>query len=434
MNSSAKYQQATQATIDDLQAIAKARRLTRLTLPEIDAVIEQVGKVIPAGNVPGMILSGLTNISGNHVQPQKARQDINILFSEVSLFYEKAKFTTVFGGPAAVIWGYQNLLKLAGKNSETAFPEGIWQFYVDYALREDTARHANETHGFDTLLNQNKIQLIKVDRLTAWVMAAVTCLHQYHQLLANEWYERTALWLLEGTHEKDLYNEWDKRKPYARDADGAQADYPTYRKRKFDEFIKNSMPHTAQKDWAAKLNDAADRSLVSYQKQMNILAYLEPSSFGETRIAFPIEQASIGIIHRDNYFLLPACEPGTSQPLDVRTARSQIAKILSAPPSKPVGLKMLANMKRSEYSAARKKINATAQGNLEKLRHGPFLINCSPTSSPALLSEIRQGERGVGDSVLNRSTDHGPRTTDYGPRTTDYGLRTTDCGLRTTDY
>jgi len=393
-------QQAKQATIDDLQAIARARKLTRLTLPEIDAVIDQVGKVIPAGNVPGMILSGLTNISGNHVQPQKARQDINILFNEVSLFYEKAKFTTVFGGPAAVIWGYQNLLKLAGKNSETAFPEGVWQFYVDYALREDTARHANETHGFDTLLNQNKIKLNKVDRLTAWVMAAVTCLHQYQQLLANEWYERTALWLLESTHEKDLYNEWEKQKPYTRDADGADAEYPTYRRRKFDENIIGSIPRAAQNDWAAKLRDAADRSLASYQKQMSILAYLEPSSFGETRTAFPIEQASICIIHRDNYFLLPACEPGTSRPLDVRTARSQIAKILAAPPSKPVGLKTLASMKRSEYLAVRKKMNITTQANLENLRHAPILINCNPTVSPALLSEIRQGERGVGDHAL----------------------------------
>src|SRR6185436_5456477 len=92
MNSSGRYQQATQATTEDVENVAKslaARRLTKLTLPEIEAVADLVGKVIPAGNVPGMILSGLTNISGNHVQPQKARQDINILFREVSLFFEQ---------------------------------------------------------------------------------------------------------------------------------------------------------------------------------------------------------------------------------------------------------------------------------------------------------------------------------------------------------
>ena len=248
-----------------------------------------------------MILSGLTSISGNHVQPQKARQDINILFKEVSLFFEQAKYGTVFVGPAAIIWGYQNLLKLAGKDAESAFPEGIWQFYVDYALREDTARHANETQGFDMLLDQNNIRLSEVDRLTAWVMAAITCLHQYRQLLANEWYERTSVWLLQDlVGGNDLYNEWDKQKPYARDASGAQYDYPTYRRLKFDEYLKtitSPLPPATQNDWNVKLKEAAERSLASYQKQLSILAYLEPTSYGETRMPISLEQASVGVIH-----------------------------------------------------------------------------------------------------------------------------------------
>src|SRR5215813_14142169 len=216
MKSTVSYERATQATIENLQLVAKSlsdRRLTRLSLPEVEAVVDLVAKVIPAGNVPGMILSGLTQISGSHVQPQKARQDINILFKEVSLFFEQAKYGTMFAGPAAIIWGYQNLLKLAGKDAESAFPEGVWQFYVDYALREDTARHANETRGFDALLNQNQIQLSEVDRLTAWCMASVSTLHQYLALLASEWYERTALWLLqEIVGGNNLYEEWEKQK------------------------------------------------------------------------------------------------------------------------------------------------------------------------------------------------------------------------------
>ena len=174
MSKQSDFERATQETANNLQKVTKSqalRRLTKLSLPELDAVVDLVSKIIPAGNVPGMILSGLTRISGNQVQPQKARQDINILFKEVNLFFERAKFSAVFGGPAAVIWGYQNLLRLAGKDPESAFPEGIWQFYVDYALREDTARHANETNGFDKLLNKNKIVLSDTDRLTAWVMA-----------------------------------------------------------------------------------------------------------------------------------------------------------------------------------------------------------------------------------------------------------------------
>ncbi len=213
MSSNSNYECATQETAENLQTIAKSlalQKLTKLSLPEVDAVVGLVAKVIPAGNVPGMILSGLTRISGNRVQPQKARQDINILFKEALLFFEQAKYGAIFAGPAAIIWGYQNLLKLAGKDQESAFPEGIWQFYVDYALREDTARHANETYGFDSLLEQNNIQLNEVDRLTAWAMSAVTCLHQYQALLAGEWYERTALWFLqEATGLENLYIEWE---------------------------------------------------------------------------------------------------------------------------------------------------------------------------------------------------------------------------------
>ena len=408
MNSSGRYQQATQATTEDVENVAKslaARRLTKLTLPEIEAVADLVGKVIPAGNVPGMILSGLTNISGNHVQPQKARQDINILFREVSLFFEQAKYGTMFAGPAAIIWGYQNLLKLAGKDSESAFPEGVWQFYVDYALREDTARHANETNGFDAILDQNDIQLNEVDRLTAWVMAAITSLHQYHQFLANEWYERSALWLLQELIEDiDLYAEWDKQKPYQRAADGASYTYPEYRRLKFEQYLQNkagSLPTGARNDWNAKLTEATERSLASYQKQLNILAYLEPSSFGETRIEFPLGQACVGIIHHGNYFLLPACEPGTTNPLDVRTARSQIARLLESPPPQPAGMKMIACLKRSEFATLRKKMNNVVQAGLERLRYAPILLNWDhQTDSTALLADIRQGERGVGDHPL----------------------------------
>ena len=78
------------------------------------------------------------------------------------------------------------MLKLAGVSPEDAFPEGTWQYYVEFAFREDTARHANETPGFDTILNYHQIYLDGLERLTAWAMAAITALHQYPHILANE--------------------------------------------------------------------------------------------------------------------------------------------------------------------------------------------------------------------------------------------------------
>lgn len=398
---------ATKDTAENLQKVARSlalERLTQLSLPEVDAVVDEVAKIIPAGNVPGMILSGLTRISGRNVQPQKAKQDINILFNEVSIFLEQIKYGAFFAGPAGIIWGYQNLLKLAGKDPESAFPEGVWQFYVDYALREDTARHANETHGFDTILDQNKIHLTDTDRLTAWVMASVMCLHQYNSLLASEWYERSATWLLQEILGKnDLYTIWEKQKPYGRDAEGAGYDYPAYRRLKFAQFLKqitDSMRHSNYTEWDNKLNELITTSLPAYQKQMSIIAYLDPSPFGETRVPISLKQARIGIIHNGNYYLLPVCEPGTSSPLDVRTARVQVAKILSDHREISTGLSDIARIRRADIMSLRKKASPTLQSQLEKLRYAPIMINYDKRDSSMLLSEIRQGERGVGDHAL----------------------------------
>jgi hypothetical protein len=402
-----RYDRATKETAENLQVVAKSlalQKLTKLSLPQVEAVVDLVAKVIPAGNVPSMILSGLTRIAGKNVQPQKAKQDINILFKEVSVFMEQAKYSAIFVGPAAIIWGYQNLLKLAGKDPESAFPEGIWQFYVDYALREDTARHANETNGFDTLLDQNNIHLTDADRLTAWAMASVNCLHQYHSLLASEWYERTALWLLqEVTGDAHLYRIWENQKPYMRDADGANYDYPGYRRLKFEGYLKNitdTLSRSARANWENELKKAMGDSLPAYQKQMSILAYLDPSPFGETRVPISLEQANIGIIHNGNYFLLPVCEPGTSQPVDVLTVRSQISMLMSAPQKENARLDGLARVKRASLSTLRKKLSPGLQNGLEKLRFAPILINSDRRDPSMMLSETRQGERGIGDHAL----------------------------------
>jgi hypothetical protein len=179
--------------------------------------------MVPAGNVPALILAGLTRLSTRRrLPPDIVRRDINLLFKGVEQTLDRAVYSTFFAGPAAVIWGYQKLLELAGKKPDDAFPEGTWQFYVDYALREDPARHTNETHGFDTFLKQKAIHLTKVDRVTAWVMAAIHCLHQYDDLLANEWHERMQTQLLvevtqeepQAAHYARLYRDWERQRPY----------------------------------------------------------------------------------------------------------------------------------------------------------------------------------------------------------------------------
>ncbi|NJN93973.1 MAG: hypothetical protein HC875_07690 [Anaerolineales bacterium] len=246
--------QASLKTADNLHTIAQRSQLSlpeveRLTLPELASVVEQVARLTPAGNVPGMILSGLARLPERRPPAKMVRRDLNLLFKGVEQTLDKAVFATFFAGPAAVIGAYQHLLKLAGKDPAEAFPEGTWQFYVEYAMREDTARHANETHGFDTFLRRHELHLNPVDRATAWVMAAIYCLHHYHDLLTNEWRERVRTHLLveltrhrpDAARYAHLYPLWEKQRPYGRPASESRLPYVVYRCDRFDRFLAEAM-------------------------------------------------------------------------------------------------------------------------------------------------------------------------------------------------
>lgn len=414
MNKKASIQQVTELTAKDLRTVAKdisSGQLSRLTLPEVEAVVQLVSNVMPAGNVPGMILSGLARLPGRRIPLQKLKQDVNALFSGVEQVLDQAVYGAFFAGPAAVLWGYQNLLKLAGKDPESAFPEGAWQFYVDYALREDTARHASETHGFDTLLNENNIYPNEIDRLTAWVMASVTCLHQYYGLLENEWIERVSITLLENAlhstgkteRARRIHRDWELVRPYRREEDAGSNDYPTYRRLKFNQFLQKklqTLPLQVAEKWKEKITQAITQDLSAYQNQMSILAYLEAGLYGEVRVPFNISDAQIGIIYKDSYYLIPACEAGTNKPLSVITARAQIASLLSSPSSSPAQLISLARIRRSALTSLRSKLNPMLVTELDNLRFAPIIISADKRSRNLPLSELRQTERGLGSHAM----------------------------------
>jgi hypothetical protein len=411
-----RYTEASLKTADNLKTVAQSqllRDLSRLSLPEIEATTNLLSQVIPAGNIPGVILSGLARLAGHRPPIKTIKRDIDLLFQGVEQVLDKAVYAAFFAGPAAIIWGYQNLLKLAGKDPEASFPEGTWQFYVGYALREDTARHANETHGFDTLLTQHRIRLNAVDRVTAWVMATIHCLHQFDNLLANEWRERVHLALLrevtrglsESARFANLYRTWESQRPYVRGQDaGPDEPYPAYRRAKFDQFLAGvlrDLSENVNRTWDAKVRAAEAEDLPAYQRQMSILAYLEPGVYGETRVPISVQQAHIGVIHQARYHFIPVCSPGTNQPIDVGTVRAQIAKLMASPLElPPVQLSELAQIKRTAFPVLRGKLTPGLNEELNLFRSAPILLNCDPRSRALSLSELRQTERGIGDHAL----------------------------------
>ncbi|MFQ5615131.1 MAG: hypothetical protein ACE5GO_01540 [Anaerolineales bacterium] len=410
-----RYRAASIKTAASLKAVASSptvRRISRLSLPEIEAVTNLIAQIVPAGNVPGIILSGLARLSGRKVPYKDLKRDIHLLFKGVERMLDTAVYTTAFAGPAAIIWAYQNLLKLVGIHPDKAFPEGTWQFYVAYALREDTARHTCETYGFDTALYQHAIQLPLVDRLTAWVMAAIHILHQYDDLLANEWRERVHTRILEevtAKHSKHnryahLYKEWHKQRPYRRGKDAPDQDYVSYRRKKFNRFLGDAvadLPSRLRRDWRKRVRAAEAESLPAYQRQMSILAYLDPGEYGETRQPITPEKAYVGLIFRGSYHLFPICIPGTTHPTNYTVIRQQVASLVAAPEmSSKNTLVQLAALERASLASARKRFTPVLRRDLDALRLAPILINAGPRHHHLPLSEIRQAERGIGDHPL----------------------------------
>lgn len=421
-----QYIEASRATYNSLHTIArsaKVQELSSLSLPEIDEIVKQIAENTPAGNVPAIILENLLGLPSGKVPMETVRRDIALLFRGVEKSLKKsATYYAFYEAPAAVLTTYQKIMGLLGRDSDDYFHEGTWQFYVDYALRDDTARHTCETHGFDTALSQNGIKLSPVDRLTALAMTAVYVIHQYHNLLENEWRERVYTDLLRRiTAEKRyeyadyfarLYNLWEAKRPYSRGGDvEPHEDYPTYRRRKFDEFLDvalEGLPPDIVAEWSKRKEDEEDDSLRYYVKQMSIRAYLDPNIYGEYRKPIPLEQTKIGIIYQGHYFLLSTCG-STGLPIDVGTMRSQIASIMADPPDKAsTQLLSIAQMKRASLPDFYETMGTALRQELNGLRMAPILINADFRDQNGVirrtrhqaLGSVRQGERGIGDHPL----------------------------------
>ena len=406
-----QYEEETIYTDRELRTIAHSRtvrEISKLSLPEIDGLVERIARIAPAGNVPGVILNGLASLKQKQPSEEIVRRDLGLLFRGVEQsLKDHAVYTTFFAGPAAVIYAYQTLLKLAGKNPDAAFDYGTWDFYVKYALRDDTARHTCETHGFATTLRQHNIQLSEIDKLTAWVTTAVHCLHQYDALLENEWRERvqTHLLAVHVPEQANLYSQWEKQRPFARghDADPKE-DYPTYRRRQFDQFMTAAtldLPDATIRAWQADIEAITASSLRNYQRQMTIRAYLKPGKYNEERQLFKEDEAfCVGIIHDGRYYLLKACQDDDhTQPVSVQTVRQQIATIFNHPAlNTPQSLTGCAHVKRSDWYTISQKL--TCLEEIDGLHVAPIWINTDLQSRNLPLAQMRQVERAVGDQPL----------------------------------
>ena len=172
-----QIEQSRQTTLSALARIEDSTllQLSRLTLPEIQAIKQEVAQVFPAGNLPAFVLSDLLKLKGRAVNPQQVHQDIATLLRGMSLV-PQGLYSVLVAGPATVLYAYQKLIELSGKDESGAFPHGTWQFYLQFGLREDAARHANETIGFHRTIGS---RADPASMAAAWLCAAMDLLFRF---------------------------------------------------------------------------------------------------------------------------------------------------------------------------------------------------------------------------------------------------------------
>lgn len=435
------------------------RQLSQLTLPEIQAIQQEIAQVLPAGNLPAFVLSGLLKLKGRLITAEQVNQDINTLFRGLGLV-PQGLFGVFVAGPAAVLHAYQKLLQLAGKDVASAFPQGTWQFYLEFGLREDAARHASETVGFHRAVAPGAPPA----RLAAaWVCAALELLYRYDDLLAADWQERVMLRLLieiaaeAGQAEQPpwtgLISDWNKTRPYHRPADGA--DYFVYRDTIFQNFVRERLgrlPAAVQPSFHERYR-ARIQELAAYQEQMSVLAALTPDRFQERKEPIPLWRAAVAFIWQGQVYLLPACQRdergsplcfptegdpillyaapdgglcdaaqqsvvvdrsgrvfessgrllGRLRPHPPASIQNWLATLLTAPPAPPPVNPfdmILAESPRSLQSTLREKLPPAAQADLVALRCAPIIISWDATPRELPLAYIRRGRRGIGDHAL----------------------------------
>ena len=310
-------------TLVDIKKAADPAKLTYLSgksMEEVTVLQQEIADLVPVGNITALVLGGLSRLKGRVVPADHAQRDILALMRSIEVL-PKAFYSVLVFSPAAMLLAYQKMMALTGKDTQSAFPNGLWQFYLEFSMREDSARHTNETNGFSQMLARYHLSLSQADQLCAWVISIIQLYFQYDALLFTEWHENVYLHLLEQQARKaeladdsvlkNLQKRWRKQKPYRRGQDaGAAETYTQYRQRKFAQFCQaplNRLPNTQRQQVLQAYEERYQLEALSYQEQMTILATLDPERYKETRRSIPLWQARVAIIWQGAYHLIPAC-------------------------------------------------------------------------------------------------------------------------------
>jgi hypothetical protein len=316
---------------------------------------ELVRRVAPARDLLAFMKSGFSQLEGRSISSEDSDGNLLTLLKRIDEVIGKGLFGTIVAGPAFLLAGWQKLLEIVGVESEDAFPQGTWQFYSEFGLREDPARHANETIGFHEAV---PVDAEEVDLISAWLYQIILTLFEYDALLENEWSERVLLRLIDeslddavaeelgrslrpewdrlppeeqeqvirqvrreqpeqieiGREERkrelgvqELNSGWIKRRPYKRDMSVEGETYPQYRRRIFLSYLADMSeklpPEMGAGIWE-EYHRRSETELPAYQEQMTILKALNPTRYKEEKEDILLWKAKVGLILGGRYYLI----------------------------------------------------------------------------------------------------------------------------------
>ena len=320
-------------TIDDTSLV----QLTRLSVAAVRALKQEVAEIFPASNLPAFLLQGLIQLEDRTIKQDRVAADLRVLFrgsKQIGLY------GTFLAAPASVLYGYQRLLALAGKDLESAFPDGPWQFYTQFGLREDAARHCVETVGFAQAFSGAS----ELDAAVCWVYATMRTIFAYDSLLANEWHERAVLRALDSVlaeratqllgkqlprraadrepmvaaevaNLRSAYRldrlaaDWAALRPYRGPRGEPLGDYAAYRHRRFAIYLDHALRRLPADLRAAfdKLYAARQKNdLPAYQRQLTLLTSLHADTYQDQRTPIPLHMVRVALLVGDRYYLLDA--------------------------------------------------------------------------------------------------------------------------------
>lgn len=403
-------EEARQMTANNLrQLLAQhgGQDVSILAVPHQEELIEQVAQILPAGNVVNFVFNGIQLAKDREITPTHAHTHLNALLKGLNIMRDGALYPVMFGGPAALLAGYNMLLRLAGAKPEDFLPDGAWQFYVEFGLREDAARHSSETLGFHQAAATLPQPPDELAQLTAWVLAAMWLVWNYHQLLSLIWEEQVRLTALETqTGLTTLHRTWQEVRPFATPEDEHSLGFIEYRRQKFEAFCQNHLNTVGleqQRAFEAHWNDPSEqekrkKALFAYVRQLSINASLDHSEYSDRRVPIKVENLHIAVFYRGQYFFLKLVDP--AHPASPSHISEQVKSILHAEPQTSGLDLLLAAAPRAQQKILRRKLNEEQQAALQLLATAPVIINWDQADASQPLSKIRGGHRGIGGHAL----------------------------------